>query len=596
MPDRNRWVGSKRRMLKLGIVATTGGLGVFAGVVGWASAQIALPEAVETAPLAKDAFSTGTLDRTDGALGPDLWRGADAETLEFLLLHAPARPSTPAIGEALRRTLLSPGTSPEGAAPSLGGKKLLALSRAGFLNEANTVAALSNAGRGDPWTGQALAISDLLKNDIARACQRNAGLTSGRDELFWVKLRVLCYAEAGERDAADLTLNILREQGALSADEELYLTAVATGAKPKSPPAPQSVLQYAISRKLALPLAPDLLSKADGGVLVAIVRDSELDLATRIAAATHAAAMGVVGAAELKSVFDAASFDLAAIGEAATALRERPRDPITDALLYQSVKAMSAPEFLRDKAARVSDALGLADSFPRAYALSLIYADEISSLEGAIVSAVEAERFAVARMAVGDAVGAGQWLLAMLGGANNVSALPEPQALSFINLVNLLTVLDPQTASQVARAAGVSLLNAEPVHTTGSADGAADPETTARILEAAFDAAIDDKAGQAGLAAIAAASIAGAGEANLGDINNVVVNQSFRVAGLADLRRRHQFEKTWGASFAPAAAPLLTPASADAAAAPLAPADEDEAIIRTAEDGPMPRLKPAVKR
>ncbi|MEM9495565.1 MAG: hypothetical protein AAGA09_06140 [Pseudomonadota bacterium] len=540
-------------------------------------APLAAPTAVETTTLAQDAFSTGTLSAANGALPRDLWRGADTETLEYLLLHAPARPTTPAIGEALRRVLLSPGAAPEAAAPSLGGKKLLALSRAGFVEEANTVASLSNGGRGDPWTGQALAISDLLKDDVARACQRNANLSSGRDELFWVKLRVLCYAEAGERDAADLTFNILREQGSLSASEETLLSSLASGGAPKTPVATGSILEYVVARRLKLPMAPGLLENAEGGVLVAVARDAGANLATRLGAAREAVAMGVMEARELTSLMDSASFDVAEIGDAVTAALARPVDPMTDALLYQSVKAMAAPEFLRDKAQRISLALGLADRFPRAYALSLLYADEIASLEGAIVSAEEAERFAVARMAVGDAVGAGQWLLAMIGESGSLSALPQPQAMAFIDRVNLLAALDPQTAAQIARTAGVSLIAAESAVYDDRA-GRANPARTAAILKAAFDAAVDAISGQAALAALAAAGPGdandGAGESGVGEINDVVVEQGLKIAGMSELLRRNKFERAWSSSFG---------------AADIAQTGD----VRVEQDGFTPRLKPS---
>lgn len=560
-----------RRKSHLPFAATVlGAAGI--GALLTAAAQVSLPDTVESQPLATDAFSTGTLDRANGALPPSLWRGSDAQTLEFLLTKLPSRPSAPSLGEVMKRTLLSPGEAPQGAAPSLGGKKLLALARAGFVDEARTVASLSNARRGDPWTGQAEAVADLLTGDIGAACSRGANLTSGRDELFWVRLRVVCYAEAGERDAADLTLGILRDQGALDDADDVFLTAAATGAAPKTPPAAANALQYAIARKLDLPLAPGLLDAADGGVLAALARDRSVDPAIRVAAAERAVAMGVLGPAMLESVLEGVDFEVAEVGAAAEAAKARPDDPLTDAALYQSVQVMSAPEFLRDKAQRIALALNLADSFHRAYALSLLYTDEIAALEGALLTPGEAASFALARMAVGDSVGAGQWLLAMLGPNSSVAALPEGQAMAFIDRVNLLAVLDPQTAAQVARAGDVSLLGGDAPFAPAAA-AHADPAVTARILEAAFDAALEGKAGQAGLAALAAST----GTAPGGEVESVVISQSLRTAGMGELQRRYEFERAWAEKFQPAH---------EATAA--APADEAPAQ----EGGLTPRLKP----
>ena len=520
---------------------------------GAANAQIALPEVVETQPIAVDPFSMGLLNRSNGALPGSLWDGAEPQTIDYLLERLPAQPSAPSLGEAMRRVLLSSGAAPQGAGPSLGGKKLLALAQAGYVEEARTVASLSNAERNDPWTGQALAVADLLQGDVADACRRGASIASGRGEPFWVKLRVLCYAEAGELDAADLTLNILREQGLLTSDEDAFLDAASRGVAPEAPLAPRTALQYAIAKTIRAPLAPGLLMKADGGVLAAIAGSDGFDDATRIEALQRAVAMGVVDGAGLSALLRDVEFDLAEIGNAAAVAAERGGDPLTDALLYQSVQEMNAPEFIRDKAQRIALALSLADSFHRAYALSVLYADDIADLEGVLVAPSEARRFAAARMATGDAVGAAQWLSAALDGAS-VAALPEPEAFAFIDQVNLLALLDPQTASQVARSAGVSILQpsqdvaGQPDHDAGVADGAA----MARILEIAFDAAVDDIAGQAGLAALAASAAWGAD-----DVRQVIVSRSLSVAGLGELNRRYAFEEAWAATFGGPSEPPL---------------------------------------
>ena len=559
--------------LNVGIGAVSGLLGLLFGpLVSSAYAQVAPPAAVETAPLSTDAFSTGTLDRTAGAMPPTLWRTSDPQQVDFLLDTAPTRPASPSLGEVMKRTLLSPGAAPDGAAPSLGGKKILALAKVGFLDEARTVASISSDGREGAWASQAAAVMDLLTDDAAAACRRGAGLSSGRDELFWVKLRVFCYARADERDAADLTLNILRERGAVSGNDDAFLTAAATGVLPKTPLDVDTALQYAIGKLLELPLAPGLIDSADGGVLVAVSRDLALAPETRIAAAQRAVAMGILNIASLRDIVSSTTFDVAEIGNAPTIAATQAANPLTDALLYQSIQEMTAPEFIRDKAQRIALALSMADSFHRAYALSQLYADDIATLEGVLLSPEEAARFALARMAVGDSVGAGQWLSVMIGANESVAALPEPQAMAFIEQVNLLAVLDPQSAARIARGAGVSLLSEEPAFSV-EGRGFDDPALLARILEAAFDAVSGGKTGQAGLAALAASSGKSAG----GEIEAVMVERTLNAAGLGALHRRHEFELAWSSLFAQGEA-VVSPATAEEA-----PPEDD---------GFTPRLKP----
>ncbi len=548
-------------------------LGLAAGVLcvlQSAHAQSGGPAAVERTNLSRDAFSTGLLDGGRDALPTDLWRGADAGVVEFLLDKAPARPVTPSLGEAIRRTLLSSGAGPEDAPKSLGGAKLMALARAGFIEQARTVASLSSAPGGDPQVGQALAVGDLLEGDVGAACARNAALSEGRDADFWVKLRILCYAIAGERDAADLTFGLVREGGALSEADEPFLAALATGAAPKTPPAPENALHLAALRQLELPLTPSLLAEADGGVLKAVAMDASAGPETRVAAGVRASAMGVFTGRELAALYRSLPLDVAQVGRASAYAIERPNDPLTDAILFQAIDQMTAPEFLRDKASRITEALRAADSFPRAYAAALVYADQIAALDGALIAPSESAQFAKARMIVGDGNGAARWLYAMLG-TGDISAMDDESAMELIELANLLEILDPVAAAAVAETAGVALgapLAAGPV-----AAASADTGALAPIVEAAFDASINGSSGQAALAALAASSSAPVGD----PLAAVVIEQSLRAAGLDDLRRRMALEAVLKTRYA---------AGAGSAAARL------KADVAHGEDGLAPRVKP----
>ncbi len=538
-----------------------------------AMAQIAAPTPVEQTALARDAFATGTLSRADGALDPDLWKGAAPATLAALLDAAPVRPAAPSLGEAMRRVLLSSGDAPAGAGADLGGRKLLALMRAGFIEEARTIASISSAPRGDRHVGEALALGDLYGGDADAACRRNAGLSSGRDEIFWVKLRVLCYAAAGERDAADLTYGLLRDRGLLGEADAALLNGLIAGAAPKTQVSPESGLHLAAMRALEMPLGPALLGAADGGALKAIARDNGADAAVRIEAGARAAAMGVMTAGELARLFDSIPVDVAEVAQAASRAAAQPDDPMTDVLLYKSIRQMTAPEFMRDKAARIADAIGAASSFPRAYAAALLYQGDIKSLEGALVSPGEAARFAEASMAVGDAPAAARWLGAMLG-TDGGASLADAQKADFSRLAGLLALLDPAAAKPLADSAGVALGAPSLSH---AAPAPADPARFAQIVDAAFDAAMQDIPGQAALAALAASAVAPAGDP-LGD---VVVGQSLQAAGLGELRSRMKFEAAWKSAFAE---------TAPASASPGAPAAETQPA--PAEGGLLPRVKP----
>lgn len=520
---------------------------LFAGAsVPFAVAQIAAPEGVETASLPTDAFSIGGLEEGERALPESLWSNADPQLLDFLLSYAPSRPASPSLGQAMRRTLLSAGAKPAGADASLGGKKLLALAKAGFVDEARDIASLATSGRNDLAVAEADAVISLLGGDADNACRRGAALSGGREAIFWVRLRAFCYARAGELDAFDLTMNLLRERGALSSSDEALFFAAAAEAAPKEVPPIKTPLQYAALKTTGVEMSLNDLADAEGGVIAAVAGDTKASNALRLEAAMRAVSMGVMEPSRLKGLFGGVQFEVADIAGALETAAARPNDPVSDALLYQSIAAMTAPEFIRDKAQRVSIALSRADSFHRAYALSHLYADEIASLEGVIVSPQEASSFALAALATGDSVGAGRWLSSMVGANESVAALPEALGIEFIDRVNLLSLLDPQTAARIARGAGVSLLsNAATV--PAPARGHEDPAVTARILEAAFDAVAAEKVGQAGLAALAASS----GSADFGgEVEAVIIEEGLDAAGMPELARRHRFESAWAASFA----------------------------------------------
>ncbi|MEQ1931099.1 MAG: hypothetical protein ABL957_11320 [Parvularculaceae bacterium] len=549
-------------------------------------AGLGAPQAVEQTQLAEDAFATGTLARGQGALEPTLWKRADPARVGFLLDAAPARPSGPSLGEALRRTLLTPGESPQGAPVSLGGKKLLVLARAGFIEEARTIASLSNAARNDPFVGQALAVADLLDGSANEACKRNASLTSGRDAPFWVKLRVLCFSMTGAKDAADLSLTLLREQGFLNDADSAILAAVVAGAQGIAPAAPQNALHLASLRFLQAPIVAGMLSEADAGVLKAIANDGAVAQGARVEAAVKAAAMGVVSHGELQALFDSFEVEVGDVGRASDLARARSGDPLADVILYKSVRAMSAPEFLRDKAARLAEALALADTFPRAYAASVLYAEDIAELEGALVSPAEAGRFAVARMALGDGDGAARWLFSMIGAG--VSSLSAADSASLGDLVNLLAILDPISAKAVAEAANIGI-ETRAVRPQGAVGAPlADSDAAARIIESAFDAAIDDSPGQAALAALASSTLIWANDPT----GRVIISQSLRAAGFNELRRRMDFEAVWRGRFAleAAPAPVTRPAPAPVSASPAGAAPALSTGGAAVE--PKPRVKP----
>lgn len=509
-----------------------------------ASGQTAPLAPIEQTALAKDAFSTGMLDRSAGALGSDIWRGADPAVLRTLLDMTPARPASPAIGSALRRVLLSGGEAPAGSPSSLGGAKLIALARAGLYEEARQIDSLA-APSTDPARAEAAAAADLLSGNVAAACDRSRRITSGLENPYWVRLRVVCYAASNELDAAELALGVLRDSGRLGASDAAILTPLAAGGAPKSPSAPVDSVQLAALKLMKAPIIAGLLDDADGGVVVSVARDAGADWPARIDAATRAAAMGVMNGAELSSLYAQAPAG------------------VTGA--FQTIRAMSAPELVRDRAALVADEIGSAGDFRTLIAQSMLYEREIKGAEGVIIPARQAAEISLALITLGDAVGAERWLAS--ASAEILRGVPDEQLMRYIGVVSAFSALDPAGAGRIAAAANISLDPQE-----DATDGGAVSPALAPVVAAAISAAQRNAPGQSALAALAASDAAARGD----PVAEAIVGPSFAAAGLGDIARRRAVEKAVRGMFPETAAPAQVESPAPA----------------PAPDARSPRLKP----
>lgn len=475
-------------------------------------AQAAPLAPIEQASLARDAFSTGLLDRNAGALGADLWRGADASALAMLLEMAPLRPSSPSVGAALRRVLLSPGDAPPGATAALGGAKLKALARAGFIDESRQIESLAANTSADLASAEAMVVADILSGDVKAGCDKGRRVTAGLENSFWVRLRIVCYAASNELDAAELALGIMRESSRLSEVDETLLAPLASGGKVKTPVAPSDAVQYAAMKLMGTPIAVENLAQAEAGVVKAIANDQSRDWAIRLVAAARAASMGVMSGAELQSL--------------------HAESPISAAPAFHAIRAMADPERLRDRAGMIAEHILAAGDFSSLFVASVLYTDEIREIEGAVLPASDAGALALARMAVGDAVGAERWLNS--AAPEFARGLPDDQSMRYIDLVGVFSILDRAGAERVAGAANIAVA---PPRFQTAAHGAPS-DRLAPVVAAAIEAARLGATGESALAALAASEPAANGDL----VAEAIVSSSLRAAGLFDIARRREVE------------------------------------------------------
>jgi hypothetical protein len=243
---------------------------LLAAIVLAGSATAALAQGVEVSPLAApDAFST---PGRDTGLPATLWRGASVKTAQTVLSLLASKTLSPA-GAALARRVLAtgaPGPQGGGSDPALAAARAGALMAQGDPKAAAAILARAPGIDRAPELAHAAAESALLAGDDTRACAVAQGLSTGRDEIYWLRLRAYCQALAGQTGEAQLTFELAQNQARDSIFGRL-MTAKLSGVGNPGAASLRNGLDYALSRSLGLDLgaakaAPEVaaaLSAAD---------------------------------------------------------------------------------------------------------------------------------------------------------------------------------------------------------------------------------------------------------------------------------------------------------------------------------------------
>ncbi len=203
-----------------------------------------------------DFFSPGA---GDAGLPADLWARSSGDLARQTLPILGVKPLTPAF-TALARRLLSTGASgPDGA----GNDAEVAAARAGAIlalgDPASADAILSHTTgiETSAALSQVAAEAALILGQDDKACRIGQALIPGRQTLYWLRLRGYCQAIVGDKAAAQLTLDLAEAQGRDLTFRRL-MTVVINGGGPPGAAALRNGMDYALSRRLALDLAPAL--------------------------------------------------------------------------------------------------------------------------------------------------------------------------------------------------------------------------------------------------------------------------------------------------------------------------------------------------
>lgn len=270
----------------------------------------AMAQVVVTQLAAPDAFST---PGRDTGLPQDLWRGTPLETARAVLPALATKPLSPAASALARRVLATGAPGPEGTAndPALGAARAGALIALGDVAAAARILERAPGLERNAELSRVAAETALLAGDAARACQLADGLSTGRGEAYWLRLRAFCQVEAGQSDQAQLTFDLAQSQ-ARDAVYGRLMAARMAGAAPGA-------------------------ASLRNGLDLALSRSLGLDLAAAKPAPAVAAALS--GGDPQSPTFDTTAIDVQIGGLAVAVLAGLPSEPAVSALIAAAAEA-----------------------------------------------------------------------------------------------------------------------------------------------------------------------------------------------------------------------------------------------------------------
>jgi hypothetical protein len=215
---------------------------------------------------APDAFST---PGRDTGLPADLWSGTPIDTARTVLPLLASKPLSPASAALARRVLATGAKGPDGSSgdEALTGARANALIALGDVGAATRILDRAPGLDRNAALSQAAAETALLAGDNARACGVAQQLGAGRGEVYWLRLRAFCQAEAGQTSQAQLTFDLAQAQTRDAVYGRL-MAAKLSGAAPGAASL-RNGLDLALSKSLGLDLtaaksAPAVAAAASG--------------------------------------------------------------------------------------------------------------------------------------------------------------------------------------------------------------------------------------------------------------------------------------------------------------------------------------------
>lgn len=258
---------------------------------------------------APDPDAAGILRPEAGAFGEDLWSGSARREVATFLEALPAPMISPVQRTLALRLLLSAGDFPAAGVGDPAGRRYGAIrvEKVAALGDAKDARALADKLPGvlaDEPAARALIRAELANGSLD--CAKAVDTIRAFDTDFWRRLDVFCRAQRGERDSAQVGLDMLREKGDIDPAYEAAVEKMA--GEPATAPAKAGepdIVTLAALRAAGFAPPPDALSKTGPFEAALIARNPATDPATRVTAAEKAAAVVLMDARELQATYAA---------------------------------------------------------------------------------------------------------------------------------------------------------------------------------------------------------------------------------------------------------------------------------------------------
>ncbi len=259
-----------------------------------------------------DEGSVGLLDNNNGGLGAAMWRDTGRPVVERLLGQVPGPTRSVVMGDLSRRLLLTAARPPQGpnSGVSLLALRLRQLNAAGRADDIVQLLVRSGGARPSAAAAMEFAKGALGVGDAARACNMLGVLPVGGDlandpiAAFALKLSIFCQISAGQTGAANLTMDLAREQG-LGDAYFLSLAAQATDGLKLSAATPGHLdaLTFRMMQVANRAWPGDVVALLEPNLLVSVAAARQIDPEIQVAAAERAAGLGLLSSDEMAAAY-----------------------------------------------------------------------------------------------------------------------------------------------------------------------------------------------------------------------------------------------------------------------------------------------------